>query len=112
LHPRIPRLGELGVIEQAARGRYVLSRKYYTATGKKGVYTRKIGLARETNKELLLKHLRDNVQDGSRLEELCQVLPGRSRAQVQGLLRDLKKEGKARLVGITRAGKWFIVSDG
>ncbi|MGD8240947.1 MAG: putative DNA binding domain-containing protein, partial [Armatimonadota bacterium] len=77
LGERLPRLRQLGVIEKTGPGRapYVLSRRYYEFIGRKGEYTRRRGLDRETNKELLLKHIRDNAARGSRLSELRQVLP-------------------------------------
>ena len=40
--------------------RLMLSRQFYRYIGKAGTYTRKRGLDRETNKELLLKHIRGN----------------------------------------------------
>ncbi len=110
LKDRLPRLLDLGVIERVARGKFMLGRRYYASVGKKGVYTRKRGLDRETNKELLLKHIRENAEAGSRLDELLQVLPSLSRYQVQGLVRQLQKEGKVRIEGVTRAGKWFPVN--
>src|SRR4030043_1514411 len=64
------KLVESGVIEQLSRGRgtrYVLSRQFYEFIGKKGVYTRKRGLDRETNKALLFKHMHDNQAHGSRM---------------------------------------------
>lgn len=109
LRDRIPRLLDLGVIERVARGRFILGRRYYAAVGKRGVYTRKRGLDRGTNKELLLKHIRENEKSGSRLDEMLQVLPSLSRYQVQSLVRQLKKEGRIRVEGITRSGKWFPV---
>jgi ATP-dependent DNA helicase RecG len=111
LRGRTPRLIELGVIERAGKGKYILSRRFYVETGKKGVYTRKQGLDRETNKALLLKHLNDNQQEGSRLGELCQVLPGLSAAQVKSLLRDMKQDGTAYVVGHTNAARWFAIPD-
>ncbi|MFH1723225.1 MAG: ATP-binding protein [Elusimicrobiota bacterium] len=110
LRARLPALAHLGVIEVAGKGRgtrYLLSRRYYAGIGKKGVYTRKRGLDRETNKELLLKHIRENAADGSRLMELTQILPALSRAQVQSLLRELKREGKIHYRGFTRAARWY-----
>jgi ATP-dependent DNA helicase RecG len=107
LRDRIPRLMDLGVIERVARGRFILGRRYYADAGKKGVYTRKRGLDRGTNKELLLKHIRENAKTGTRLDELLQVLPSLSRNQVQSLVRQLKKEGQICVEGVTRSGKWF-----
>ena len=103
---RIPVLLKSGVVERIGR-KYMLSRKYYEFVDRKGVYTRKRGLDRETNKQLLLKHIRDNRDNGSRLNDLRQVLPGLSRRQVQALLAALKKQNKVWMVGKTSAAKWY-----
>lgn len=110
LKPRIPHLLDLGVIEKAGRAKYILSRKFYSFLGKKGVYTRKKGLDRETNKELLYKHICDNRKDGSKLEELLQVLPSCTSNQVQKFLQALKREGRIFKTGITSASRWFPTS--
>ena len=110
LESRLRTLVDRGVIESIGRGRgtrYILARKYYAMTGKKGVYTRKKGLDRATNKELLLKHIRDNQTDGSRLKELIQVLPNCSKGQIQSLMKELKAENRINKVGTTRAALWF-----
>jgi ATP-dependent DNA helicase RecG len=60
LRDRLPNLRERGIIEMQGRGkgvRYLLSRSYYSFVGRKGTYTRKIGLDKETNKALLLRHI-------------------------------------------------------
>jgi ATP-dependent DNA helicase RecG len=85
----------------------MLSRRLYGFLGQRGVYTRKRGLDRETNKALLLKHIEDNREEGSKPEELMQVLPALSRSQVQKLLRELKDEGRAHYVGRTNQVRWF-----
>lgn len=108
---RIPRLADLGVIARAGRGRYILSKRFYAFAGKKGVYTRKKGLDRDTNKALLLKHIKDNRKTGSRLWELMQVLPSLSRDQIQTLLREMKSNGKIMLTGRTRNARWFPAGD-
>ena len=64
-------------------------------------------LDRETNKQLLLKHIRENAKDGSRMEELLQVLPALTRDQVSTLLRNLKKSGQAHPRGHTRGARWY-----
>lgn len=107
LRERLPRMLDLGIVERAAKGRFILGRRFYVATGKKGVYTRKKGLDRETRKALLLKHISDNQAEGCKLEELYQVLPGHARSQIQVLLREMKKEGKICLTGRTRGGRWY-----
>ena len=110
LKPRLRRLVEMGIIEKFGRGRgvkYILGQRYYRMTSQKGAYTRKKGLDRETNKALLLKHIEENMDTGSRLKELMQVLPALSRSQIQTLLRELRAEGKIDKVGNTRAALWF-----
>lgn len=109
---RVEHLIELGVIERVGRGRgsrLLLSRRFYRHLGKAGVYTRKRGLDRETNKALLLKHIEDNARIGATLEELRQVLPALSAAQVQWLVRQLKSEGKVQVQGKTRSARWFPI---
>jgi len=109
LKPSIPHLSEEGIIEKAGRGRgvrYILSRQFYKFLGKSGVYTRKKGLDRETNKALLLKHLRDGGSDGSVIAELRQVLPSLSHRQVQRLMQELKSEDHVYTAGKGRALRW------
>lgn len=111
LKSRVDNLVSLGIIECLGRGRgvrYMLSRRFYAIAGKKGIYTRKKGLDRETNKALLLKHIRDNAKNGTPLKELCQVLPAKSRRQVQGLLEELRSERKVTVIGRTNAARWFL----
>ncbi|MBN1554266.1 MAG: putative DNA binding domain-containing protein [Phycisphaerae bacterium] len=113
LKSRLQSLMNIGVIERHGRGRgvkYILSRSCYTALNQKGVYTRKKGLDHETNKALLLKHIQENEKFGSRLKDLCQVLPSLSYPQVQSLLQQLKSEGKIHKRGKTRAALWYPVS--
>jgi ATP-dependent DNA helicase RecG len=110
LRPRLERLLDLGGVERVGRGggvSYLLSRRFYVAIGKRGEYTRRKGLDRDTNKALLLKHIADYANDGVPLGELRQVLPAKPRSQIQVLLRELVKEGKAHVRGATRAGRWF-----
>ena len=110
LKPRTERLLERGIIERVGRGRGVkllLSRRLYRHIGKPGVYTRKRGLDRQTNKELLLRHILENRKDGSRLRELIQVLPAHSYVQVQRLIQDLRAEGKIHKVGNTSSARWY-----
>jgi ATP-dependent DNA helicase RecG len=103
-------LAQQGVLEAYGRGRgrrYILSRQFYRFTGKKGIYTRRRGLDRATNKELLIAHLKDNRREGSRLQELMEVLPALSRGTVQGLLRELEREGRSYHSGRTKASRWY-----
>ncbi len=97
-----------GIVERLGRDKFILSRSYYEFIGKKGEYTRKRGLDRETNKSLLLKHIEDNQKEGSPLRDLMQVLPTLTRPQVQSLLKELKVDDKVYSVGTTRSSRWFI----
>jgi ATP-dependent DNA helicase RecG len=102
------RLIDMGIIEHTGRGKYVLARGIYGAVGKSGVYTRTTGLDKNTNKELVLKHIRDNGKNGTPLSEVQQVLPNYSRYQIQALLRELRDENKIFLSGKTNGAKWYI----
>jgi len=108
MQERLKHLTEIGIVEHIGRNKYVLSRSLYSAAGKSGVHTRIVGLDRETNKELLLKHMREKGKEGAPLRELQQVLPGLNRGQIQVLLRELRDDGRAHFRGNTSAAKWFL----
>ena len=110
LKARIPGLVEVGAVEAVGRGRgvkYMLPRRFYVAMGSAGAYTRKKGLDRETNKELLLKHIAGNDPAGAQMKELMQVLPSQDRAAIQVLLRELRREGRVHSVGVTKGARWL-----
>lgn len=110
---RIPALIDAGIVESHGRGRgvrYLLSRSMYAALGKKGDYTRKRGLDHDTNKELLLKHIRDNNADGSPLSDLTQVLPALSSSKVQALLHELREEGRIQVISKRRWARWHLAA--
>jgi ATP-dependent DNA helicase RecG len=110
LKANVPALVAAGAVEMVGRGRgtrYILARRLYEAIGGKGVYTRKKGLDRETNKELLLKHIAACADTGAKMEEFRQVLPSLGRGQIQVLLRELRKERRLHTQGVTRAARWF-----
>ena len=108
MQDRLPRLTDMGIVEHIGRKKYVLARSLYAATGKAGIHTRRVGLDRDTNKELLLKHIRENNNIGTPFKELQQVLPGLSRNQIQVLMRELKKDGQVFCEGKTSAARWFV----
>ena len=95
------------IVEHISRNKFVLARSLYSAAGKPGIHTRRVGLDRETNKELLLKHIHDKENEGAPFRELQQVLPGHNRGQIQVLLRELRKDGRTHCVGNTSAARWF-----
>jgi len=110
LRPRLPRLVDMGAVERIGSGRgvrYLLSRSLYAEIGERGTHTRRRGLDRETNKELILRHLRDAGEKGAPMSELVQVLPQLSRRSVGTLLEELRGEGRARLDGARRTARWF-----
>jgi ATP-dependent DNA helicase RecG len=112
LQARVPHLLEQGIIERIGRGRgsrLIFSRGLYTHLGKGGSYTRQRGLDRETNKALLIRHIRENSAAGSALPELQQVLPALSLDQVKKLLQELKSEQAVHLwpVDARRSARWY-----
>ncbi len=109
LRDRLQGLLDRGIIERVRKGKFILSRRFYSFVGKKGVYTRKRGLDRETKKELLLKHIRENRSTGSRMQEFMEVLPGLTRNQIHGLLREMKETGQVDSIGQRRAAKWYPI---
>jgi ATP-dependent DNA helicase RecG len=111
LRSELKALTDEGIIESIGRGRgvrYFLSRGYYQFAGKQGVFTRKQGLDRETNKQLLLKHIRESGSEGAPLKDLNQVLNFLSDGQVRFLLQGLKSEGKIAMRGYARGARWHI----
>lgn len=102
---------DLGLIERISKGKYILSRRYYTAAGKSGEHTRRVGLDRETNKILLLTHIQRQKAAGTQLRELQQVLPSLPTHQIQSLLRDLKKAGKIYSTGNTKGARWYCITE-
>jgi len=108
LQRRAERLIELGIIERVGRKRFVLSRKFYEATGQAGVYTRLTGLDKAQNQELLYKHIEKSGVEGAPFRELQQVLPGHSRRQIQVFLNDLRRKNRIELKGKTHGARWYI----
>ena len=107
LKSRIQVLIDQGVIERISRSKYILSKKYYDFIDKRGAYTRKRGLDRETNKYLILKHIKENKKRGSPFREFSQALPSVHRGYIQGILNELKREGKVIMKGKTKGARWY-----
>ncbi|MDP1832005.1 MAG: ATP-binding protein [Geothrix sp.] len=106
LRPRIQELIETGVLEHMGR-KVFPSRRLMTLLGEKGKYTRLKGLDRPAQRALILQHLKDS-EDGAKLEDLQQVLPGLHERTIKDWLQKLKTEGLIHPVGRTRGTKWFI----
>lgn len=94
-------LRDLGLIEYLGGGKYILSKEYYKKMDKKGEYTRRKGLDKETNKELILSHLRRWGKGYMKefLEALRYAVP---KYTINNYLSELKEEGKIELVGNPR----------
>lgn len=108
---RLDHLMAQGIVERIGRGkgvRYILSKRFYSFLGRSGQYTRAKGLDRATQKELLLRHVREAEPHGARLADLQDVLKELSRKQLQTLVRELKEEGRIQLSGFTRGGRWHL----
>jgi ATP-dependent DNA helicase RecG len=111
--PHVKNLIDAGILEKYSRGRgvrYLFSRAYYDFIGKSGAYTRKRGLDRDTNKELLLKHIRNSASKGARFQDLTQVLPMLTRRQIQKLLDELRSLKLIDKEGTTRSALWHPTS--
>jgi ATP-dependent DNA helicase RecG len=109
-HDAVKRLVDQGFVELIGRGkgvRYILSKKFYTFLGEKGVYTRKKGLDKEEKKALILSHLKNHNQ--GTIQEFEQALPSLTRNQIHKLLKALKKEGKIEFKGSKKFGSWFSI---
>lgn len=106
LRPHLVRLIDLGALERVGR-KVLLSRALYAQLGQRGTYTRKRGLDHETNKALLLRHIRENDSDGSPLSDLVQVLPHIGERRVQALLLELRKNNYIHVRGQRRWARWF-----
>ncbi len=107
------RLLEEGLLERDSKrgtNRWILSRKLYSVIGKSGVHTRKQGLDKETNKELLLKHISNCEPAGATMSEFLQVLPALNRRMIQTLLTSLVKDRKIYNLGPTRSARWHVES--
>ena len=50
--------------------------------------------------------VRECGPEGAKMEELQQVLPSKSRAEIKRLLAELRQEGRVALEGKTRNARW------
>ncbi|HOX93086.1 MAG TPA: transcriptional regulator, partial [Spirochaetales bacterium] len=109
--PVITRLLEEGLLERSAtksKAPWILGRKLYSSINKAGVHTRKAGLDREQNKELIFKHIQRSEPQGATMEEFLQVLPAFDRSKLQALLRSLVHEGRIEVRGVKKGARWYL----
>lgn len=108
LYLRLPRLIEAGWVVRQGHGQGAT----YRLAGGPEVTRLPPGharLGRRDHKAMLLAHLRSQETRGAPFTTLRQVLPQLERSHVQGLLRELCQEGKARTSGEARAARWHVV---
>ncbi len=107
LRERFLRYGLIERIGRKGRGvKYVLSHAYYAATNQRGEYTRRHGLARDEQKQLIIKHIKKNGR--GMMTEFMQVLPHLSRPSIASILRDIKREGIIEFYGSPKTGHWVF----
>jgi ATP-dependent DNA helicase RecG len=101
----------LGLIEKIGFSKYMLSKQYYTDMNKKGSYTKKKGLSKNKNKELILQHLKDF---GSAAKaDIAEIFRYElTEKEISNLIESLKREGKIYFEGKPRSSKghWKLVS--
>ena len=106
--PRLKELVEAGIIDRIGHGKgtsYLLGQSFFELAGKAGIHTRKQGLSRAVNKELLLQHIRKSSR--ANLDEFRQVLPKISDDQIKGIIQELKKDGEISKKGNGRSTYWI-----
>ena len=104
--PYVSTLMTEGLLAETESGQYILS-KLYTDLPGGSTFSQRNSSLRLENKSLLLQHIRDHNDAGSKLEMLLQVLPELTRRQVQRLLDELRTEGNAHSEGRTSAARWY-----
>lgn len=105
LQSRVPQLVELGILDRIARGKPVLSRRFYPPAAARA-RTREPDVVREQNKARVLERITASRDTGISLKELL-AATHLTRNQAQSLLKQLRKEKKAHLAGATKGARWF-----
>jgi len=107
LRGRLPQLLQLGIVERIARGKVLLSHRFYPATGARAIAIQKRDAARERNKADLFKLIDENKTTGVAMEALLAVTPSLGRSSVKRVLDELRQEGRVHPVGTKRNTRWF-----
>lgn len=104
----------LKLIERIGAKKYILSKKYYDGVGKRGEYTRRKGLDKRRNQELILEHLR--IHKTGYMEEFMDIFNDDiKRTTISNWLSELKKDGRIVFKGHPQAvrgeerGHWTLV---
>ena len=100
---------EMGLIEKIGKtkdARYILSHKYYVHEGKAGIHTRLVGIPRDKQKELILRHLTKNNKGYSM--DFQDIFPELQPMDISNLLRELRNDGKIMHIGSKKYGYWRL----
>ncbi len=90
-------LSRAGIVEHLGSNKFILSKRYYAAINRKGVYTRRRGLDKETNKELIIRHLK-HYKKGY-MKDFLDALKNVPKSTINSYLTELKKDGIIKLIG-------------
>lgn len=107
LRDRLPQLLELGIVERIARGKVVLSHRFYPAIGTRAIAIQKRDATRERSKADLFELIGENKATGVAMEAILGVMPTLSRSSVKRVLDELRREGRVHPVGTKRSVRWF-----
>jgi ATP-dependent DNA helicase RecG len=100
---------ELDIIEKQGTtrdSRYILSHRYYSHAGKRGVHTRLSRLSRDKYKQMIIEHLvRNGKGYAAEFREAFRELPPTT---IANLLRDLRQQGIISFEGARKTGFWKL----
>ena len=87
----------------------MLSKQYYTDMNLRGKYTKKKGLSRNKNKELILQHLHD-FKSATKVEFAEVFKYELSPKEISNLLEELKRDKRIFFEGAPRSskGRWKL----
>ncbi|MEI6887491.1 MAG: RNA-binding domain-containing protein [bacterium] len=91
------RLLNIGIVEKTNDRKIMLSKQYYEYSGLLGEYTADKGLDKDTNLELIIKHLENNKK--GYMNEFKQILKDKSKSTINKYLSELRAKGIIKLVG-------------
>ena len=96
---------ELGFIERASSGRFILPLRYYEHLGREASYHRL--RERELKKEALEMELKKHRIDGLLIGDLQPLIPGEEQKNIRRFLKELEEEGRTHSKGETRWKRYF-----
>jgi len=107
---KIQHLIDYGLLESYGKTnsmRFILSSDYYNHAGELGLRTKRIGLSRDKNKEIILSHLQKHGK--GTMAEFVQIFPELKKSDVTNLLMELRRAEKIKNSGSKgRAAFWEL----